>query len=72
MLTSSFAHHKQRVNEQKKQKLETIITNNIIYHHQVLKAKKINCEDQKSLYNQIDVSLSNIDQLKSHARKLLD
>lgn len=53
--------------------MENMAANQIVYHHEVLQAKKINgAEDSKILAQHIDVSLSNIDRLKSHARKLMD
>lgn len=53
--------------------MENMAANQIVYHQEVLKAKKINSiEDSKSLDQHIDISLSNIDRLKSHAKKLMD
>ena len=53
--------------------MENMAANQIVYHQEVLKAKRINgTEDSKTLDQHIDISLSNIDRLKSHARKLMD
>lgn len=53
--------------------MENMAANQIVYHQEVLQAKRINgTEDNKNLEQHIDISLSNIDRLKRHARKLMD